>query len=430
MQTLRKIFTLFFVLCFVSFANFVKAENPLTLEDCIQQAELNNPDLAAAKENVRIAQANLKGSYSDFIPKISADVSYSASNTTVVNGSNINSTNRGTQEQLGVGPGVRENLFSGFRTVGTIKKNKAELKAAEANLAQVKTQVSYSLKTSFYKLLFAQEQLKLTESIVPRREQNLKLVDLRFQVGRENKGSVLRSEAQFKQAQYDVLQSKQNLKVAVTDLARVLGNAEQEAIVVKGDFKIASLPPLPDFVVLAKNTPLYHEAQATVDSAKASVTIVKSDLYPSLDTSASFSRTRNDWDSDVNRWSAGVNLSYPFFNGGKTFFDIQASKSNARKSEYNSKSTYNQILADLKKTYADFNNAIQFSQVQKSFLQASLVRAEIARSQYANGLVSFQDWDSIETDLINAQKSTLSSLNNAVIAAAAWEQAQGKGVLK
>ena len=46
-----------------------------------------------------------------------------------------------------------------------------------------------------------------------------------------------------------------------------------------------------------------------------------------------------------------------------------------------------------------------------------------------SGLISFQDWDTIENDLISNQKTILVNLRDAIAAEAAWEQAQGKGYI-
>ena len=44
-------------------------------------------------------------------------------------------------------------------------------------------------------------------------------------------------------------------------------------------------------------------------------------------------------------------------------------------------------------------------------------------------MLSFEDWDRIESDLISSQKSDLSGRRNAVLAEANWEKAQGKSRL-
>jgi outer membrane protein len=57
------------------------------------------------------------------------------------------------------------------------------------------------------------------------------------------------------------------------------------------------------------------------------------------------------------------------------------------------------------------------------------LRSELGRAKYKNGLLNFEDWNAIESDLINRQKAKLQSQRDRVVAEAAWEQATGKGVI-
>ena len=76
-----------------------------------------------------------------------------------------------------------------------------------------------------------------------------------------------------------------------------------------------------------------------------------------------------------------------------------------------------------------FHNRFVSHDELTEFLAAADLRAEIARTQYTTGLLSFEDWDLIENDLIDNQKAMLASLRDAVLAEAAWEQTLGKGAL-
>lgn len=402
----------------------------LQLPDLAREAALNNPDLAAAREQVNKAKAESKAAYTDFFPRLSANMGYNAANSAIVGDGVVDSpNNRGTQQQLSIGPQLNQNIFSGFRTTGLYQKSREDLRAAEANYALVKSQVSYALKTAFARVVYNQRLIKLNRSIVERRLQNMRLVELRFQGGRENKGSFLRSEAQHKQAVFDVDRAEQDRRVALAELAKAIGQNELAPLEVKGDFKYKPPEKTPDFEALAVGTPSYAQASAQAGAAKSSVKVAKSEAFPSVDGVASFSRIRNDWQTDINRWTAGVNLSYPFLNGGRTYYEIKSARAEQRRSDQALKSTNQDVLFNLKKAYADFSNSIEAIDVQKKLLEAAETRAEIARSQYANGLMSYQDWDIIENELINTQKTLLASLQAAVVAEAAWEQAQGKGIL-
>ncbi|MDH3513536.1 MAG: TolC family protein, partial [Gammaproteobacteria bacterium] len=88
-----------------------------------------------------------------------------------------------------------------------------------------------------------------------------------------------------------------------------------------------------------------------------------------------------------------------------------------------------QLLVRLKQAHAGYVESVEKLKVDQAFLEAAVTRAEIARSRYNNGLMSFEDWDRIENDLIQRQKTFLQSQRDRVTAEAAWEQAQGKGVI-
>lgn len=433
MLFLKKTPIIFLLLVLIFFSSSLKAETKevLTFEDCVQEAKVHNPDLAAAQQLVNKARYDYRSNYTNFFPQVVGNIGYTAANSAILGPSSVVSpNNQGVQQQLSLGPVLQENLFSGLKNYNELKKGKADLQAAEANLAAVKAQVSYDLKTTFYNLLYTQEQSKLVESIMKRRQQNLKLIDLRFQVGRENKGSFLRSGALSRQAEFDVSQNRLNLQVAMAELAKVLGRTEHSLIVVKGKLITKNPEKDPDFKTLSLNSPSYLEAKYLSNSAHSSTKIARSAALPALDATASFARIRNNWQTDINRWSTGVNLTVPFLNGGKTYYDMKSAKAEYLRTKEVLTSTDNQVTFNLKKTHTDFKNAVENIQVQKQILEASETRAEIARSQYADGLLSYQDWDLIENDLINSQKNLLSSLNNAVITEATWEQAQGKGAIQ
>ena len=74
--------------------------------------------------------------------------------------------------------------------------------------------------------------------------------------------------------------------------------------------------------------------------------------------------------------------------------------------------------------------AVQRLEVDRAFVEAALAREKIAKEKYNNGLLSFEDWDIIENDLISRQKALLLSEKNRVTAEAAWEKSRGVGVFK
>ena len=63
--------------------------------------------------------------------------------------------------------------------------------------------------------------------------------------------------------------------------------------------------------------------------------------------------------------------------------------------------------------------------MQRHYVAAADIRAEISRQQYDDGLLSFENWDLIENDLINKRKGLLDSQRAALLAETAWWRATG-----
>ncbi|MBU0714143.1 MAG: TolC family protein, partial [Verrucomicrobia bacterium] len=156
----------------------------------------------------------------------------------------------------------------------------------------------------------------------------------------------------------------------------------------------------------------------------------KSDFYPTWSVNGSIGRSDDDSLIPKNdQWSVGTAISYPLFTGGQHWYGVRGAKADQRKAEDTLNDTENQMVATLEDRFVAWQDAAERTEVQNEFLKAAEVRAEIARAQYQNGLLSFEDWDLIENDLIDKQKSVLISQRDAVVARAGWEKALGTGVI-
>ncbi len=394
----------------------------MTWETCVQEAATNNPELRAARANLKAAGFTAEGAYSGYLPQLSAGAAY-----TDTSGSAASTTTSDTTYSTSVS--LSQNLFAGFQDRAKIAQGAANRDATAASLAAAKAKLSQDLKSAFVGLKYAQENVTLTEDIMQRQKENLRLVELRFESGNENKGSYLLTKASLAQARYDNLQAQQDLVSAQAQLDRVLGRGETEGLEVRGDIPLTEPGKAPDFRQLAREVPDYQQAAAQQKSAAAGVTLARSGLYPSLNLSGSVGRVGDNWAPDESRRSVGLNLNIPLYSGGKDYYATKSAVSSLEAAASNTDSAEHQLLVKLKQAYASYVESAEKLKVDQAFLDAAMTRAEIARSQYNNGLISFSDWNLIENDLIQRQKSYVQSRRDRVVAEAAWEQALGKGVI-
>ncbi len=399
------------------------AAAPLGWDDCVRETASNNPSLAGARAAADQSRAEFQAAYAPFLPQVTASASASKSNTELDTGYTASTTYRASLS-------ANQTLFAGGADLGALRRAELLAQIADLNARSVAAAVSADLRQAFAALLFAQDNLALTERIAARRQDNVRLVSMRFDAGRENKGSLLRSEAFRRQAQFQAAQARRGLAASRRQLAAVLGRpAAGTALSVTGAWESAAPPPAPDFAAAARQTLDARQADARARAAREGLRVARGALFPTWSVNASVGRSDDEsFFPDRDQWTVGTLLTYPLFSGGRDRQAVRGAQAAVRASDAALDEARLRAAAALEARFAAWEDAGERTAVQAEFLEAASVRAEIARAQYQNGLLSFEDWDLIENDLIDKQTALLASRRDAVLARAAWDQAMGTAV--
>jgi outer membrane protein TolC len=417
-----------FLCLFLSGPGWALAEATLTWEQCVKEASERNLDLLSARQSLKAAENSHLASLGTFLPQVSLGASAGRSGTDRSVEEAL--ANPSSTQSVGLSLGVRQNLFSGLKDFAAVDSANAQVRSARARLQQSKAKLSEDLTSAFYGLVFSQEQVKLLGLIAQRRRSNAKLVELTYQGGKDSKGSLQQAQASSLQADHEAAQAARDLRIAQRRLAKLLDRDPLEPLVAQGRLTAPSPVPEPrDFREVAKTTPAYLLALAQLHLAENRLTSARGDFLPTLSANASLSRGGPDFASLSPSWSAGFSLSLPLLSGGSDLFNYKAAEEEKKVAEYALRSALQDSALALETAHAGLASAQEKVGVQRAFLEAAQTRARIAKAQYLNGLLSFQDWDQIESGLTDQEKSELTSLLAAVTAGSGWESAQGKGAI-
>jgi len=395
----------------------------LTWEQCVAEASRNNAAVKSAYESWQASTSRVSAAKGAYLPVVSADFSARY-------GKNNAIPNSQAEDTYNASISVNENIFNGWADAARIEQNDAEAAIALSALQITKAQTSYDLKTSYANLVYAQRAIRLQESIRDRRKSNLNLVSLRFDNGSENQGSVLLSRAYLSQAELNILQASNNIVTSNAQLSRAMGRDGTQSLTVTETIPATTVPERPDFQALALSTPQRIQAVYREKSAQSAITLAKSGYFPTLGVSGSYGRQDDRFFPRDESWSVGVVLSIPLFNGGRDYYSTQAAISSRSAAGSSREDLDRQLVSTLSANMSRLVEARANLNVTQSFLKAAQMRAEIGRSRYNNGLLTFDDWDVIETDLINREQAYLQSQRDYVIAEAAWENGLGNGSIK
>jgi outer membrane protein TolC len=411
---MRKLFLIIFSIAAV--ARLSSAEE-LSWQEAVAQAKQYNPSLKKAVESVNQAKQSYERTYTNFLPQLSLSGSAGQSD----------SDTNGFSKSNSVGLNGSISLFSGFGDVANTRQRADELHIAEANYARTVSDTFYTLRSNFINLLWAQETVRLSEEILKRRTENYEMIQLKYESGSEDKGSLLRMQADRIQAEYDLARAKRSLITARTAFLRAIGRNDTPPVSVKGDFSTGAPPAMEAPQNYVAQIPEYLAAKYALDKSINGITAAKSEWYPTLTFSAGTSRFGPSWAPENNSWNAGLNLSYPFFPGGRNIYDVRIALLGKTISEASLNETGQQLETRVVTTINNFIDAADNVGVRAKYLDASQQQSSITTTKYMNGLVSYQDWYTIENDYIGSTKLLLNSRRDAALAEAQWNNLLGKG---
>lgn len=429
-------------LLFIALLPFQVHAVGLSWDQYLNYAIEGNPALEAAKQDWRATQQNEDVAFAAFLPSLRASTSWTRAGSSVgggnaggivQNGVIINSGSAGNSfnDSYVASLIFSQNLFASFKDRARIEQAEWRTKNSFWNYVDVKSQVSYSLKEAFSNLVYAQDTLRLSQSILDRRQSNYRLVKVRFENGRENKGSVLLAEAYQGQAELDVIRARDGLQVAQARLKTLMNRDHLDDITVEGDVPLLSLDEYNgDFEAQALQTPSYNKAHALEMASTGDISVAQAAFLPSLDLTGNVTRQGTNYFPENERWNAALTLTIPLFDGLRD----KALLTSAVKAKYSLSAQKKNALLELLPKLRDAQNQAKQGDIRyridEKFQEAASTRAEIARSKYNNGLITFEDWDIIESELITRQTNFLASKRDRIIKYAAWENQLGKGAIQ
>ena len=389
------------------------AEQPLTWEDCVRLTAMHSPSLAAASANVDAASSAISIERSALFPQLSA------SSSVLQSGAHEETTTYGASLN------VEQLLFSGGSKKAAVRSAVAGLDSEIALQTSLRSDVTYALRSAFVDVLHAKKRVALLAKIEARRADNLELVELRYEGGREHNGSVASSQASLFDAQVKGKQAVRSVSVKRLILARQMGlNALPVELVVEGSLIQVSPSEAVDLEAIAQDVPAYRASQAAFVRAEAQLSEVRGGYWPDVSLVGSVGRSGEDtFDDDY--YFAGIKLSWPIWSGGQTRHEVCKARAVLQAAAADRNDVLNErvrMLAEVQQAFAD---AVDNVEVQTKYAEAAELRAQISRQQYEGGLLSFENWIVIEDDLIAKTEQLLDARKSALMAEAAWQWVTG-----
>ena len=343
----------------------------------------------------------------NFLPQLSASAGMTET---------LSATSAATSKSYSYGLSASQSIFNGGSNIFNLQSSYADYRYNLASYKNSQADVLYTVREAFISLLITQEKIKVLEKILEQRKENSQLIELRYQSGAEDKGNLLTTQADEGKSAYNLRSAKRSLRTAELHLAQLLDIPVGE---ISEGVVLAEIIP-GDFDQLVKASPSFSMAKYRLESAEITNRSSITEFLPSVSLSGSYSKRDSSWPPDSESKSWGVNVSYPFFPGGRNIIEKAINTTNLARAEEDYAATYNSLRYDLEKAYLDHQDALDSLAVNEIYLEAHAERAKITRVKYLNGLVSYDEWDRYENSHFTAEKKQLDYKKTALLAEAKW----------
>jgi len=398
------------------------ADEPLTWDACVKEALEHNPDLAAKREAVKQAEAGVTTARSPLLPQLGANIG--ADRRWRDLGTEITSTT--TSNSFHYGLSLQQMLFDGFKSWRVLDQAEINRLAAHWDYDDTSAAVRRNLRAAFVELLRSQSLRDLTQVILTRRQKNIELVQLRYDAGREHRGSLLLAKAQLAQAEADARQADRDVVQAQYSLNRELGRATFTPTRAAGELALSlTVPTQPDFAELVRQHPRWKSLHEATESARLGVEISRSSWYPTISADASTGKSGGTWPVETASSSASLSLNWSLFKGGQRIGENARAEAVYKQAQALEWAGQADLTVNLVKAWSSFSRYADTVEVQHQFLIAAEERSRISESQYTTGLIGFDNWIIIEDDLVQARKSYLNAQSQSLVSEADWIRAEG-----
>lgn len=382
----------------------------LTWQEVLTLAGQNNNQIKAARQQAEAYRWTYYKSFSNFMPQLSANFSDGQT-----------AASSGNSSSYSYGLSATQNLFSGLSYYYNLRSANVNFQYYQTNLNKALADVYYFIRQAFIELYAAQENLEVQEKILKYRSDNARMIKLFYNSGKEDKGNLLRAEAQVSEAQYNVNSAKHRLELARLKLSQLI---DRKVEATAGELKAVS-SPRGDLNSLLKKAPAYLLAQYQLELADIDRSATVAGFLPNVSLRGSYSKSGSDWPPGTSSNSITLNVSYSFFPGGSNIADRAIKGYLLDKAREDFKNSEKDIYYTIQNAYTNFVDALEAYKVQQTYLTASEERARIAQVRYLNGLTKFNDWDIIQNEFVSSENRVLTAQQAALLAEANWHKSFG-----
>ena len=419
------------------------ASQSFTLDQAIDYAIANNPDLQIAIQRIEQADAQLGVALSAFYPQVSTKVGYETSNnpaqvfSMIVAQRDFNSNSIANIND----PGYRQNfrpeivgkvsLFRGGQDYQNSKAAALGIEAAEFERSSIHNALIQAVTATYYAHLAAIEAQKNAQNAIVVIESELKQTQLKHDAGTVLKSDVLSLEVKLAEAQESQIRTANGIETAKVNLVNLLGLPSLSVFNISSSSIFNSPKFTPSFNELLEQAmgqrPEVKAAAKQVEIAQYKVKSAQGAYLPKADAYVSYGQNSQTpgFSSSKENVTAGVAVEMDIFSGFSTQQQLRTAELKATEALETERKTKLAVEQEVKVAHLKLQESLARVHVTDLSVQSADEALRLVKEERKAEVVTVTRYIEAEVARNTAQSNSIAAHYDALSAEAALKKAIG-----
>lgn len=432
----------------------------LTIEDCINTALDNSPNVKMAKNRVKLAKSRVGQAKSDYFPTANFSTGFSGQG---------DNNQPGTDNYYSANATLKQLIYNFGKTGAKINMQKFNEISTEFDLDNAVLDTVYNVKTAYYGVLAAKTSKEVEEAYVDINERQYAMTKAFFEEGLRSKIDLVNSEVNLSQAKISLVTAKNTYQNAVIKLNNAMYIAGEPSYYIEGtqnqgainteifspdltkdeislpEFKEGEVYSLTiqktdlfqDYALIQypktfeeciatamANRPDLKSYEATLSAMEESLKYAKREYFPELSGNVGWS-FRNLEHISTNGYNYGASLNVPVGNVMQTKYKIDQSKAELSLAQNDIDLLRQDIYFEIQDYYVNLKQLEKKIPLHKVKVKTTLENLELAEGRYQVGLGNFIELQDAKVNYNQAQQAYVKAIYDYNVAKVKLEAAMG-----
>lgn len=406
----------------------VKDAKVLTLDEAVQTALENHPNIKAAQERIGAQQAVLGQQKAAYYPTVTNANVYRTTTQTGTTGSSQTGFDF-ISSQLN----FNLTLYNFGKREGAVQAARETLDATGYNYKTTVDSVILGVKQAYFTYLGLTALVKVREETIKSRELLVRQAQGFFEVGTRAKIDVVRAESNLYNAQADLITAQNAVKVAWVTLKNAMGLRELPDRPLVEDTTMTPIPyTLEEAREIAyKSRPELKSFEAQRRAQDQNIATARRGHLPDLIFDANYGR-RNTSNTGTNTfplnatWQVQLSLNIPIFDGFRTTNRVEENLRNYYVIRDQEEQQRQQVALDVEQSYVALVGLQERIKANEAAAKAAKENLDLANGRYQVGVGSIIEVTDAQTLYTDAQTTYIRTLYDYKIAEAQLVRAIGR----